>query len=94
MLCVFFQRLVTYNPFFAFSVAVKKARFVCEDGSYMGRIGKITMEDGSFTHLIHRFVFQLSFSDYRIYTSEILTRGTKLRLRQAAESKFLFTLRF
>lgn len=68
----FFQRLVMYNSFFAFSVAVKKARFICEDGSYMGRIEKITMEN-SLIWSIDLFP-NYSFLITKRYTSEILTR--------------------
>lgn len=83
--CVFLSK--TCNPFFAFSVAVKKARFVCEDGSYMGRIGKITMEDESF-HSPDPLICcpQLFFSYYRTYTSEILTRVGNRAFKSGSET--------
>lgn len=69
----FFIRLIIYNRLSVFSVAVKKARFVCEDGSYMEEMGN--NYDGGFTHTWSiDYSAQLFISDYRIYTSEILTR--------------------
>lgn len=65
---------IIYNRLYVFSVAVKKARFVCEDGSYLEEM-RNNYDRRFHSHLIHRlFISQLFISDYRTYTSEILTR--------------------
>lgn len=82
---VIFPRLTICNPSFVLSVAVKKARFVCEDGSYYvakkKKMRNVTSyEGGNFRiHLFSRFVSRLLSN---LYTSEILSRAYSNRILQ------------